>query len=163
MGLHIAGHELIAVQYLLSRAPFSSLDQETAKATALLVQTLDMRNQVVRGANAPGPSLHHRIDDLVGRTVDHRGESYSSLKVLALKASCSHAGLGHGFFATVGQKDAHHHAPVFTMHCLAILGGGLLGDLPEFVQVRSCTTGPDNTHRVNPSPVIASQLQTDGR
>src|SRR5262249_12299852 len=114
MGLHITCHELIAVQHLFPCAPLSSLDQETAEATALLVQTLDVRNQVVRGANAPGASAHHRVDDLVGRTVDHRGESYGSLKVLALKASCPNTRLGHGLFAAVGQKDAHHHAPVFT-------------------------------------------------
>src|SRR5262249_5573918 len=152
MGLHIACHKLIAVQHLFPCTPLGSLDQETAKATALLVQTLDVRNQVVRGTNAPGSSLHHRIDDLVGWTVNHRRESYGSLKVLALKASCSHACLGHGFFATIGQKDSHHHAPVFTMHSLAILGGGLLGDLPEFVQVRSRTAIADDAHGEDPSP-----------
>ena len=163
MGLHIARYELIAVQHLLPRAPLGSLDQETAEATALLVQTLDVRNQVIGRPNAPGASLHHLVDDLVGRTVDHRGESHGLLKVLALIASCPNARLGHGLFAAVGQKDSHRHAPVFTMHGMAILGGGLLGDLPELVQVRSRAAIADDTHGEDPSPVLASKLHTNGR
>src|SRR2546426_4942157 len=124
MRLHIACDELIAVQHLFPCAPLSSLDQEAAEATTLLVQTLDMRNQVVGRANAPGASVHHLVDDLVGRTVDHRWESHGLLKILALIASCPNACLGHGLFAAVGQKDSHRHAPVCTLHGMAMLGGG---------------------------------------
>src|SRR6516165_1643952 len=122
-----------------------------------------MRNQVVRGTNAPGAPLHHRVDDLVGRTVNHRRESQGLLKVLALIAPCPHACLGHSLFATVSEKDSYRHAPVLTMHGLAILGGSLLGDLPEFVQIRSRTTIPNDTHRQDPRSVLASELHTDGR
>src|SRR6185503_16524820 len=111
MGLDIACNEFIAVQHLFPCAPLSSLDQEAAKATALLVQTLDMRNQIVGRANARGASVYHRGDDLVGRTIDHCGESHGLLKVLALIASCPNTRLGHGLFAAIGQKHTHPHAP----------------------------------------------------
>src|SRR4029450_640878 len=102
MGLQIACHELIAVQHLFPCAPLGSLDQETAKATALLVQTFDVRNQVVRRPTAPGPPGPPLPDGLAGPPIDHPGESDGLLKVLALKPSCPNACLGHGLFATVG-------------------------------------------------------------
>src|SRR5262245_45944803 len=106
MGLHIARDELIAVQYLLPRAPLSSLDQETTEAAALLVQTLDVRNQVVGRPNAPGASVHHLVDDLVRRTVNHRGEAHGLLKILALIASCPNARLVHASLRLSARKTA---------------------------------------------------------
>jgi hypothetical protein len=102
MGFHIACDELITVQHLFPCAPLSSLDQETAEATALLVQTLDVRNQVIGRPNAPGASVHHLVDDLVGWTIDYRGQPHGLLKVLALIAPRPNACLRHGLFATVG-------------------------------------------------------------
>src|SRR6266851_7693643 len=112
--LHVARDQLIAVQHLLPRAPLGGRDQEAAEATALLVQTLDMRNQIIGCANAPGAAVHHLVDDLVGRTIEHRGEPDGLLEILALIASRLEARMRHSLFATVGQIDVHRHAPVFT-------------------------------------------------
>ena len=83
MGFDVTCNEFIAVQHLLPRCPLGGLNHEAAEAAAFLVQTLDVRNQIIRCADTPGPVFDHFINDFVSRTVDLK-ESQGVFKVFAL-------------------------------------------------------------------------------
>jgi hypothetical protein len=71
MGEHVAGQQLIAVEYLLSSRLVGDQDHQPAKPTADLLQAFNGSNGIVGRSHNPLVVLHHVVNYFLRRDIRH--------------------------------------------------------------------------------------------
>src|SRR5947207_909999 len=157
---HVAREQLVRVQRLLAVGPVMGAEEQAAEAAvAQFPQLLDALDDRLHGADERRAHLHalgQRVVGAAGRPAERLLEVRDRLVALGA------LDLAHRFLVVLGHMDVDDELPVLAVHRLAVLGRGLLADLP-LVGQRLGPAGHAGAEREHAEPVPAGGDHAGGR
>ena len=130
---HVPGDQVPAPARVLAVRPVVDEADDAPEAASQLHHVVDLRDQVVRGANDRGTLVRECdiVHRLVRRFVDRAlacGEGADS--VLVVVSHQAVARLLSGLLASLSDVPVHHDAPVLAIDLIAVLGRRFLCEAP---------------------------------